>query len=81
MASFYGEVRGNRGIAYRVGSRASGIKVSAQSFNGSIIVKLDYNEAGELIAKISVDKTDSANCGDTIFRGTIEELCAKLGGK
>jgi len=40
MATFYGTIKGARGVATKTGTKASGIKVSAQSWGGSVIVRL-----------------------------------------
>lgn len=45
MATFYGQVFGNaQTSASRQGSKNSGIRTSAQSWNGSIIVELQGEE-------------------------------------
>jgi hypothetical protein len=41
MSAFYGTIQGHRTPATRCGSKASGIRVSAQSWAGSIVVELD----------------------------------------
>lgn len=78
MAKFYGQVRGRAATtASREGSEASGIKVSAQSWNGSVIVELDYDANGNLIVKLSVSD-GSAFSGDMLFRGTFEDFKSKF---
>jgi len=77
MSKFYGMVRGNRGAATRGGSANSGFKATAQSFDGSVITELDYDENNKLIVRISV--SEGSNCyGDLVFKGTLEELVNKL---
>lgn len=79
MSAFYGMVQGNRGSATRGGSRASGFKASAQSYDGSIVTRLSYNKDNELMVTIEVAE-DSACYGKTIFYGTFKEYIAKLQG-
>lgn len=77
MATYYGQVRGNRDTAAtRTGSKNSGIKASVQSYSGSVIVSL-YNG----ICEIAISK-ESSFYGKMVFSGTIEELEKVLtGGK
>lgn len=79
MSTFYGSLRGNRGTATRCGSRNSGIKVSAQSWNGSVVTELSYNDQDELMVDISVSDA-SSSYGNRIFYGTFEEYVKKLKG-
>ena len=44
MSTFYGLVEGNRSCATRGGSKNSGFRASAQSYDGSIIVRLHYKD-------------------------------------
>lgn len=77
MSTFYGSIQGNRGAATRGGSRSSGIKASAQSWNGSVITELSYNDKDELMVGVSTS-TGSSSYGTRIFYGTFEEYIAKL---
>ena len=76
MSKFYGMVCGNRGAATRGGSANSGFKASAQSYDGSVIVNLDYDHNNQL--KVRVGTNDGSrcysdwNCPD--FVGTFEEF-------
>jgi hypothetical protein len=77
MSTFYGMVQGNRGAATRGGSRASGFKSTAQSWNGSVITYLSYDANDNLV--VTVEASDgSATYGRRIFCGTFEEFVAKL---
>jgi hypothetical protein len=80
MARFYGQVYGQaRTEASRRGSRD--IKVSAQSWNGSVITYLEYDENDQLVVDISISD-GSSSYGNTYFRGSLEELKERLkGGK
>ena len=80
MAIFYGQVDGkSQTVASRLGSRNSGIKASVQSWDGSVITALRYNDNGDLIVKIYISD-DSAFQGDKYFDGTLEELKKRLKG-
>mgnify|MGYP007130644851 CR=1 FL=1 len=79
MSAFYGCVQGNRGAATRGGSRASGFKSTAQSYDGSVITRLSYNNEDELMVTIEVSE-GSSPYGTTIFTGTFDEYINKLKG-
>ena len=77
MATFYGSICGNRGEATRGGSKNSGFKATAQSWDGSVITYLSYNENNELMVSLSI-ADNSSSYGTCYFYGTIEELKKKL---
>ncbi len=77
MSAFYGMVQGNRGAATRGGSKASGFKTTAQSWDGSIITRMSYGDEGELMVEIEYAE-GSATYGKQAFYGTFEEYIAKL---
>ena len=78
MAKFYGQVFGQaKTEASRRGSR--NIKVSAQSWNGSVITTLYYNDNDDLMVNLSI--SDGSSCyGYTYFDGTLDELKERLAG-
>ena len=78
MSKFYGTVDGseNRTDATRCGHRY--IHVSAQSWDGSLITRMRYNNDGKLFIELE-HNTGSSTFGRTIFRGTMDELLKKLG--
>lgn len=77
MSTFYGMVQGNRGAATRGGSRDSGFRATAQSWDGSVITRLSYNQDDELM--VSIEVADGSACsGSTIFFGTFQEYIDKL---
>lgn len=80
MSTFYATIHGNRGSATRQGSRVSGIKAAAQSWNGSVITELNYNDKDELMVDVSVSD-GSSSYGSRIFYGTFEEFKQKLQSK
>lgn len=75
MAQFYGQVRG---MSDTTASRRGGrdIRVSAQSWNGSLITIMHYN-GDELMVELQMND-GSEFSGVTVFYGTFEELRAKL---
>lgn len=78
MATFYGTVEGNRSEATRCGSAQSGIRASAQSFDGSVIVRLRYRD-GELMVDIAT--SDGSDCyGLSKWYGTFNEFKELLEG-
>lgn len=80
MSKFYGQVEGKADtIATRQGSEKSGIKASVQSWDGSVITAMRYNENGELIVKIYIHN-DSSFQGEKYFEGTLDELKKRLKG-
>lgn len=71
MAKFYGTVQGSRGMATRIGTR--NIKASAQSYDGSVITCLWYNNNNELMVNLAINE-GSGNSGDTKFHNTLISL-------
>ena len=79
MSKFYGTLKGNRGEATRCGTVSSGIKVSAQSWEGSLIVHMGYcGSEAEPVVTLSIGEGSSSFGGREVFRGTLSELAAKL---
>ena len=75
MAKFYGSVGGHRGVATRTGT--SNIRTSAQSWDGSVITELSYNNEDKLMVEVRADDY-STSYGNRIFYGTYEEFVNKL---
>jgi len=75
MSEVYGAVVGNRGKATRQGSKESGIRAAAQSWEGSVITEL-YQWQGEKCVRITINEgsTDEHYSGNTLFNGTLAEL-------
>lgn len=71
MSEFYGTVIGARSAGTRCGHKS--IKAAAQSWSGSVITTLSYNNAGELMVEIETSE-DSATSGRMRFRGTFEKF-------
>lgn len=85
MSKYYGQVEGAaKTVASRRGFHE--IKVSAQSWDGSVIVKLRDKFPSELekdgsdipICTIEIEEDDSRNYGPIYFTGTIAELKERL---
>lgn len=77
MSTFYGTVEGNRGVGTRCGTYESGIRASAQSYDGSVITKLDYNVRGELVVKVSMSRGSSCY-GTRVWEGTFSDFVELL---
>lgn len=73
MSAFYGMVRGNRGEATRGGSKISGYKASCQSWDGSVITNMWYNDKDELRVEISLSSGSSCY-GSCAFVGSMQDL-------
>ena len=72
MSKFYGQVEG---MSSTVATRRGGkfIKTSAQSYDGSIQTRLEYNDSDNLMVEMSMcDGTGFY--GDRVFRGKFEDL-------
>ena len=78
MSKLYGSLQGCRGEATRCGSKNSGMRASVQSWNGSLVSYMDLDENDKPV--ITLKTSDGSSCVgyETIFRGSLEELKAKL---
>ena len=77
MSKFYGQIQGSRGAATRCGH--SHIKASVQSYDGSVITELQYNDKGQLMLEVTVAKDESTSYrGNRVFYGTLDEFINKL---
>ena len=72
MSKFYGQVEG---MSSTVATRRGGkyIKTSAQSYDGSIQTRLEYDDRDNLIAEISMCE-GTGFYGDRVFEGKFETL-------
>lgn len=79
MRKFYGQAwtedRTSSTTATRCGHKS--INASAQSYDGSIITRLNYDDAGALIVTIEV-ASNSATHGTTVYRGPLNQLANQL---
>ena len=78
MASLYGSLQGCRGEATRCGSKSSGVRASVQSWQGSLISYMDLDDNENPIITLKTSGGSSSYGNETIFRGSLEELKAKL---
>lgn len=79
MSKFYGQVGdpySSRTDATRCGSK--GIRTSAQSWDGSVIIELDYGQDGELRVVVRCADGSSSCTGDTVYNGSFNEFKADL---
>lgn len=75
MSTFYGTLKGCRGEATMCGSKQSGIRASAQSWEGSVITELGfYNDQMNIYIYISDNSSSSSYGAIKYFDGTFEEL-------
>jgi hypothetical protein len=70
MAHFYGTIKGQRGEASRLGSKSSGLEVSACSWQGAVAVRL-YAEDGVDMAEVSLAKHQGAGIDRVLYRGPV----------
>lgn len=73
MSKFYGEVEGHRGTGSRIGTIESGIRSSAQSSDGSIVIKLHY-EGDELMVEVGTMAWSASNFKRPNWWGTFKEF-------
>jgi hypothetical protein len=74
MAKFFGTVQGGRGQATRLGHAGSGLKVSAQSWDGSVIVRLFTDDKGEANCVIAVGAGSTQAGQHYLYNGPIKNL-------
>lgn len=79
MAKLYGTVCGSRGPATR--TAGSCIRASVQSFNGSIITELKYDDATNDLMICVKASTGSSNDGTMLFYGTVDDFASRVAGR
>lgn len=77
MSRFYGQVISDIAQTNATRRASEDIKVSCQSWNGSVISKMYYDKKDELIIEIYIDD-GSSSTGDLYFKGNLEKLKEKL---
>ena len=81
MAAFYGQVSGSGSTtASRTGTKRTGIRASAQTWDGSVIVTAREGKDGAPVFGIEVSGLYELY-GEKIFSGSLDELRAILGGE
>ena len=80
MSAFYGTLEGQRSPVTRCGSRTSGIRAAAQSWDGSVIVNLSYDEHdGEDVLMVEVRTSENSDAyGHRIWKGSFSEFTELL---
>ena len=73
MAKFYSTIQGSAGEATRRGTANSGIRASVQSYDGSVITRLESKD-DEIILSIDTSDDSRSSWGNRQFRGTIKEF-------
>lgn len=74
MAQFRGTIEGQRGQASRLGSKASGLTVEAQSWEGKIVTYLYHDDAsGRDMARVTMEQHHSRGeyPSYTIYEGPV----------
>ena len=80
MAQLYASIQGNHGERTCTGTASSGIRASAQSWDGSLVIYLDLDDNCKPRFRLyaSDRSTGSSYDSEEIFDGTLEELKEKL---
>jgi len=77
MSKLYSTIQGCRGEATRCGSKDSGVRASVQSWDGSLCTFMDLDDNDKPIVQVQISN-GSSRYGETIFKGTLDELKKKL---
>ncbi len=78
MARYYGTIQGARGPTSRLGSKKSGLHVSAQSFNGDILVSFYQGDDDTDMVHISARQHGGGRAVD-MYCGRVDNLLAADG--
>jgi hypothetical protein len=70
MAHFYGELKGSRGEATRLGTKSSGLRTLAASWEGAVSVRL-YEKFGVDWAVVSLTMHHGAGTRRTLYDGPV----------
>jgi hypothetical protein len=72
MAHFRGTIAGQRGAASRLGSKASGLTVEAQSWQGRVVIDLYHDEkTGQDMAHVYLGTHHGAGVSRTLYDGPV----------
>ena len=75
MSHYYATVEGTRGPATRQGTKNSGIRAAAQTFDGSIIVRIDYDARNdEDVVTIGTGPGSTTAMDRELWSGPLAEL-------
>lgn len=79
MAQFYGKIQGQRGEATRLGSKTSGLRTTAASWEGAVRVRLDHIDGAWDEARISLATWHGAGNDVRLYAGPVGRF-APTGG-
>jgi hypothetical protein len=72
MAHFRGIIKGSRGEASRLGTKHTGIRVEAQSWQGKVVVQLRHNATtGQDIAEVFLQPHEGGGIGRALYTGPV----------
>ena len=87
MAHFLGSIQGSRGEASRLGTKSSGLDVTAASWSGSVRVRLWFDHACDVnMCSVSLAPWHGAGVSVSLYRGPVGEfvssgVCSDLRAK
>lgn len=78
MAKFFGTVQGGRGQATRLGHASTGLRVTAQSWDGSIVVQMYSSSKApdDAYVRIGLGAGSTGAGGITLYDGPVSGLFA-----
>jgi hypothetical protein len=77
MAHFYGELRGSRGEVTRLGTKASGLRTMAASWEGAVVVRL-WDRDGVDMATVSLRPHHGAGVHRVLYDGPVSGAPAHI---
>jgi hypothetical protein len=78
MAHFYGTIQGNRGEASRLGSKDSGLDVTAASWQGAVSVQL-YERDGVDYARVTLQPWHGSGTRKDLYDGPVSGKGEQMG--
>ena len=73
MAHFYGKLAGARGEATRLGSKASGLAITAASWEGAVCVTLTYDEGQQCdVARVELIPWRGVGTSRVLYVGQVD---------
>lgn len=73
MAHFRGTLKGNRGAASRLGTKDSGMRVEAQSWQGKVVALLEYDEkTGKNMVQVSLQQHHGNGTNLLLYEGAVD---------
>ena len=79
MAHYYATIQGNRGPKTCMGSKSSGIHAAAQTWDGSVIVRIDNHKDGIDTVTIGIGQGSTACIDRTLLTLPLAELMTAQG--